>query len=326
MQEGDDDLASKRVESALAEWRTRERPATLRRHIDHWAASPPRRERAADDLQVLADQIEETFRGLAVVPPAVLGELAPARRVALYLGFAPGQPDARYGPWQSMRPECKYKSQMAHLASRLQCAWEALGPARAADRPWVDLGAYTSVAAFCVPCVPLDAWANETTKERVPPLVLRYAAFYLLMTLRIVHPACVVVGNYEAAKMLTFVHEYAHLKTETAWLTAATLGRDKMVCPRVHEAAFVRLGAMGFHVFRFHVPFYADKLAEADPDGVAEAFEAGVVRMMETLNPMLRDALSSLQPPDAKAARVRRSAGPRAIAVKGQPTLSFVKK
>lgn len=325
MQDGDDDLASKRIEAALAEWRGRDRPAVLRRHIDHWADSPPRRERATDDLADLAAQIEETFRGLAVVPPTVLGELAPERRVALYLGFAPGQPDHRYGPWESMRPECKYKSQMAHLAARLQCAWESMGPARSAGRPWVDLGAYASVVGFCVPCVPLAEWANEQTKERVPPLVLRYAAFYLLTALRILRPACVVVGNYDAAKMLTFVHEYAHLKTETAWLAAAAPGRDKMVCPRLHEAAFVRFGTMGFHVFRFHVPFYADKLAEADPEGVAEAFEEGVVRMMETLNPVPRDALASLQPPDAQAARKRRSGGPHPISVKGQPALSFVK-
>lgn len=327
MQDGDDDLVTKRIESALTAWRAPGRRDLLQKHIDHWSASPPRRDAARDDLALLSEQIEETFRDEAVVAPAVLGELAPARRVALYLGFAPGQPDHRYGPWESMRPACKYKSQMAHLASRLQCAWEALGPERSAGRPWVDLGAYAHCVAFCVPCVPCPEWMNEQTKERVPPLVLRYAAFYLLTALRVLRPACVVVGNYEAAKMLTFVHEYAHCKTADAWLGAAPLDRAKMVCPQVHQTAYVRIGPMGFHAFRFHVPFYADKLAESDPDGVAQAFEDGVVRMMETLNPMPRDALASMQPPDAKAARVRRSSvRGKPPSVRGQPALSFVKK
>lgn len=327
MENGDDDLVTKRIESALAPWRRPERRGLLQKHIDHWSAHPPRRDAASDDLALLSAQIEETFRDEAVVVPAILGEMAPARRVALYLGFAPGQPDHRYGPWESMRPECKYKSQMAHLAARLQVGWEALGPERSAGRPWIDLGAYTNCAAFCVPCLLNSEWENEQTRERVPALVLRYAAFYLLAALRILRPACVVVGNYEAAKMLTFVHEYAHCKTADAWLGAANLDRTKMVCPQVHQTAYVRIGQMGFHAFRFHVPFYADKLAEADPEGVAQAFEDGVVRMMETLNPMPRDALASMQPPDAKAARVRRSSvRGKPPSVRGQPALSFVKK
>ena len=326
MQDGDDDPITKRIADAVSGWLAPARKEVFQSHIEYWAANPPQKAAASEDLQRLSAHVEHMFAGEDVVVPDVLGEMAPARRVALYLGFAPGKPDYVHGPWESMRPKHTFKSQMAHLASQLQHGWEVLGPEKMAGRPWVDLGCYTQCVAFCVPCVLPKEWNNEQTREAVPQTILRYAAFYLLTALRILRPACVVVGNYEAAKMLTFVHEYAHCATADSWLGAATLPRNKMVCPPVHGAAYVRIGLMGFHVFRFHVPYYKQKLADQDFDGTQEAFNNGVTLMMETLNPLPRDALTALVAPTGAAAKCRKKTSAKRLVVSGQPALSFASK
>ncbi len=323
---GDDDTASavnERIEAALRPWRADRVKSMFDAHVAHWAANPPARADAPRNLARLEAQIGEMFADETPVPPDVLLSPDGARRLVLCLGFAPGKPDADPGTWLSMQPAFKFKSQIGQLANMIQTRWEALEMERATlPAGWVGLGACDWGAAFCVPCIPNPFWDNAQTRERVPPLILRYAAFYLWMTLRVLRPYCVVVCNYDAAKMLTFVHEYAHLRTSEGWLGAANLDRGKMVCPETFGAAYVRFGEMAFHVLRFHVPFYMDKLAEKDP-GVLSLFDDGVVRFMNVLNPAPRDATRALQQPKPKGNR--REKTPRAISVRGQRPVSFKK-
>lgn len=317
------DPVSERIENALRPWRSDRTKQMFERHVSHWMSTPLVRADAARNIGVLADHIAEMFADETPVPPDVCLAAEGARRLGLFINFAPGKPDAYSGTWQSMQPACKYKSQIGQLANMIQTQWEAIEQERETlSCSWLSTGACDWGAAFCVPCLPNAAWDNERTRESVPGLILRYAAFYLLMTLRILRPSFVVVCNYEAAKMLTFVHEYAHLRTAEAWLGTASLDRSKMVCPQTFDTVFVRFGEMGFHVFRFHVPFYLEKLVLKDAS-VLDQFKDGVRRMVNTLNPMPRDPTQALQQPRARGAKKEKA--PRVISVRGQKPVSFAK-